>query len=623
VADEIATADPSTTPTEELDKLVIRFAGDSGDGMQLAGSRFTDASALFGNDLATLPSFPAEIRAPAGTLPGVSSFQVQIADFDILTAGDAPDCLVAMNPAALMKNLKDLRQGGTLIVNTDTFDERNLAKAGYDGNPLEDDSLKGYRVIKVPMDDLTKEAVKETGVSGRNTLRSKNFFALGLMAWLFHRPTEPTIQWVEKKFAKLPEVAAANKAAFRAGYTFGVATEATKITFEVKPATLRDGTYTNVNGNTALAWGLIAAAEKANLPLFYGSYPITPASDVLHELSRHKNFGVRTFQAEDEIAGVGAAIGAAFAGNLAVTGSSGPGIALKSESISLAFMLELPMIVLNVQRGGPSTGLPTKPEQSDLLFSLYGRHGESPIPVLAIASPSEAFNMAIEAVRIAIKYMTPVILLSDNQIANGSEPWLLPDLEAIPDIEFGFATKPNGPDGTFLPYLRNIDTFARPWAVPGTPGLEHRIGGLEKESVSGNVSYDPANHQLMTDTRAWKVANIANDIPPLEVDGDEDAELLVLGWGSTFGSIRAAARRARLEGHKVATAHLRNINPLPNNLGDVLRSYDKILIPELNTGQLLKVIRAEYLLNAVGLNKVAGEPFKVTEITEKILEMVK
>ena len=623
MADEIATADPSTTPTEEVDKLVIRFAGDSGDGMQLAGTRFTDASALFGNDLATLPSFPAEIRAPAGTLPGVSSFQVQIADFDILTAGDAPDCLVATNPAALMKNLKDLRQGGTLIVNTDTFDERNLAKAGYVGNPLEDDSLNGYRVIKVPMDDLTKEAVKETGVSGRNVLRSKNFFALGLMAWLFHRPTKPTIEWVEKKFAKLPEVAAANKAAFQAGYTFGVATEATKNTFEVKPAALREGTYTNVNGNTALAWGLIAAAQKANLPLFYGTYPITPASDILHELSRQKNFGVRTFQAEDEIAGAGATIGAAFAGNLAVTASSGPGIALKSESISLAFMLELPMIVINVQRGGPSTGLPTKPEQSDLLFSLYGRHGESPIPVLAIASPSDAFALAIEAVRIAIKYMSPVILLSDNQIANGSEPWLLPDIESIPEIGTVFATKPNGPDGTFLPYMRNVDTFARPWAVPGTPGLEHRIGGLEKESVSGNVSYDPANHQLMTDTRAWKVANIANDIPPLEVDGDQDADLLVLGWGSTFGSIRAAARRARLEGKEVATAHLRYLNPLPNNLGEVLRSYDKILIPELNTGQLLKVIRAEFLLDAVGLNKVAGEPFKVTEITEKILEMVK
>ena len=623
MADEIATADPSSTPTEELEQLVIRFAGDSGDGMQLAGNRFTDASALFGNDLATLPSFPAEIRAPAGTLPGVSSFQVQIADFDILTAGDAPDCLVAMNPAALMKNFKDLRQGGTLIVNTDAFDERNLAKAGYDSNPLEDDTLQGYRVIKVPMDELTKEAVKDTGVSGRNVLRSKNFFALGLMAWLFHRPTKPTIEWVEKKFSKLPDVAAANKAAFQAGYTFGVATEATKNTFAVKPATLAEGTYTNVNGNTALAWGLIAAAQKARMPLFYGTYPITPASDVLHELSRHKNFGVRTFQAEDEIAGVGSAIGAAFAGNLAVTGSSGPGIALKSEGISLCFMLELPMIVINVQRGGPSTGLPTKPEQSDLLFSLYGRHGESPIPVLAIASPSDAFMMAIEAARIAITYMTPVLLLSDNYVANGSEPWLLPDVDAIPTIDVEFATQPNGPDGTFLPYMRNIHTFARPWAVPGTAGLEHRVGGLEKEAISGNVSYDPNNHQLMTDTRAWKVANIANDIPPVEVSGDEDAKILVLGWGSTYGSIRAAARRARMSGVPVATAHLRYMNPMPTNLGEVLRSYDKILIPELNTGQLLKVIRAEFLIDATGLNKVAGEPFKVSEITEKIMEMVK
>jgi 2-oxoglutarate ferredoxin oxidoreductase subunit alpha len=622
VADDIATAEPKTS-TEEPDKLVIRFAGDSGDGMQLAGNRFTDASALFGNDLATLPSFPAEIRAPAGTLPGVSSFQVQIADFDILTAGDAPDCLVAMNPAALMKNLKDLRQGGTLIVNSDAFEERNLAKAGYESNPLEDDLLAGYRVIKVPMDELTKEAVKDSGVSGRDVLRSKNFFALGLMAWLFHRPTKPTIEWVEKKFAKVPEVAAANKAAFQAGYTFGEATEATKNTFEVKPAALREGTYTNVNGNTALAWGLITASQKSGLPLFYGSYPITPASDILHELSRHKNFGVRTFQAEDEIAGVGSAIGAAFAGNLAVTGSSGPGIALKSEAISLCFMLELPMIVINVQRGGPSTGLPTKPEQSDLLFSLYGRHGESPIPVLAIASPSDAYAMAIEAARIAIKYMTPLILLSDNQIANGSEPWLLPNVDEIPPIEVSFATHPNGPDATFLPYMRNVDTFARPWAVPGTAGLEHRIGGLEKEAISGNVSYDPGNHQLMTDTRAWKVANIANDIPPQEVHGDEDADILVLGWGSTFGSVRAAARRVRLEGHKVATTHLRYLNPLPTNLGDVIRSYDKLLIPELNTGQLLKLIRSEFLIDAVGLNKVAGEPFKVSEITEKILEMIK
>jgi 2-oxoglutarate ferredoxin oxidoreductase subunit alpha len=618
LADDTATPNP----TEEIDKLVVRFAGDSGDGMQLAGNRFTDASALFGNDLATLPNFPAEIRAPAGTLPGVSSFQVQIADFDILTAGDQPDCLVAMNPAALMTNLKDLRQGGTLVVNSDAFDERNLAKAGYQSNPLEDDSLKGYRVIKVPMDDLTKEAVKDTGVKGRNVLRSKNLFALGLMAWLFHRPTEPTIDWIEKKFGKKEEVAAANIAAFQAGYNFGVTTEATKNTFEVKPAALDPGTYTNVNGNTALAWGLIAASRKSGLPLFYGTYPITPASDILHELSRHKDFGVRTFQAEDEIAAVGATIGAAFAGSLAVTGSSGPGIALKSEGISLAFMLELPLIIVNVQRGGPSTGLPTKPEQSDLLFSLYGRHGESPLPVLAIATPSEAFVMAIEAARIAVKYMTPVILLSDNAVANASEPWRLPDLDSIPEIDVEYAKHPNGPDGTFLPYMRNVDTFARPWAIPGTAGLEHRVGGLEKDALSGDVSYDPNNHQLMTDTRGWKVANIANDIPQLEINGDEDAEILVLGWGSTFGSIGAAANRSRLEGRKVATAHLRYLNPLPSNLGDLLRSYDKILIPELNTGQLMKVIRAEFLIDAIGLNKVSGEPFKISEIMDKIQEMV-
>ena len=624
VADEIATAEPSTTTkTETLDKVVVRFAGDSGDGMQVAGSRFTDASALFGNDLATLPSFPAEIRAPAGTLPGVSSFQVQIADFDILTAGDSPDCLVAMNPAALKKNLKDLRQGGTLILNTDAFDERNLAKAGYERDPLEDGTLDGFRVIEVPMDDLTKEAVKDTGVSGRSVLRSKNFFALGLLAWLFHRPTQPTIDWANKKFARTPEVAAANVAAFQAGYTFGEATEAAKITFEVKPASLPPGTYTNVNGNTALAWGLIAASKLSGLPLFYGTYPITPASDILHELARHKQFGVRTFQAEDEIAGVGSAIGAAFAGSLGVTGSSGPGIALKSEAISLAFMMELPLIVINVQRGGPSTGLPTKPEQSDLLFSLYGRHGESPIPVLAIASPSDAFELTIEAARIAIKYMTPVLLLSDNQVANGSEPWMLPDVSALAPIDVEFAQHSNGPDGTFLPYMRDIDTFARPWAVPGTAGLEHRIGGLEKEAITGNVSYDPANHQLMTDSRAWKVANIVNDIPDLEVAGDEDAEILVLGWGSTFGSIRAAARRVRLDGGKVATLHLRHLNPMPQNLGEILSRYEKILIPELNTGQLRKVIRAEFLVDAKGLNKVAGEPFKISEITEKIVEMTK
>ncbi|MFP3915043.1 MAG: 2-oxoacid:acceptor oxidoreductase subunit alpha [Actinomycetota bacterium] len=619
---EPSASEPSASTTT-LDRVVIRFAGDSGDGMQVAGARFTDASASFGNDLATLPSFPAEIRAPAGTLPGVSSFQVQIADFDILTAGDAPDCLVAMNPAALRKNLEELKRGGTLIVNTEAFDERNLAKAGYDKSPLEDGSLDGYRVIEVPMESLTKEAVKDSGVSGRDVLRSKNFFALGLLAWLFHRPTEPTIEWAEKKFRNKPEVAAANIAAFKAGYNFGITTDATRVTFEVKPATLPPGTYTNVTGNTALAWGLVAASQAADLPLFYGTYPITPASDILHELSRHKNFGVKTFQAEDEIAAVGSAIGASFAGNLAVTGSSGPGIALKSEGISLAFQAELPMIVVNVQRAGPSTGMPTKPEQSDLLSALYGRHGESPLPVVAAASPSDAFMTAIEAARLAVKYMTPAILLSDNHIANGSEPWLLPDVDDLPDIRVPFATMPNSDQG-FLPYIRDIDTFARPWAIPGTAGMEHRLGGLEKDAITGNVSYDPANHQLMTDSRAWKVANIANDIPPVEVDmaGEKPGDLLVLGWGSTYGSIKAAVRQARNAGQSVDHAHLRHLNPFPSDLGDVLTRYERILIPEMNTGHLLRLIRAEYLIPAVGLNKVAGVPFHITEITDKINDLI-
>lgn len=613
---------PAPTETIKLDRIVIRMAGDSGDGMQLAGARFTDASAAFGNDLSTFPNFPAEIRAPAGTLPGVSSFQVQIADFDILTAGDQPDYLVAMNPAGLKANLADLKQGGTLIVNEEAFDERNLAKAGYESNPITDGSLDGYRLITVPMDTLTKEAVKETGVTGRDVLRSKNFVALGLLAWLFHRPTEPTVEWVNAKFGKKPEVAAANLAAFRAGHTFGEVTEATRVTIEVKPAKLTPGTYTNVTGNITLAWGLIAAAQQAKLPLFYGTYPITPASDILHELSRHKNFGIRTFQAEDEIAGVGAAIGAAFGGSLAVTASSGPGIALKSESISLAFMTELPLVVINVQRGGPSTGLPTKVEQSDLLFSLFGRHGESPIPVIAASSPSDAFETAIEAARLALKYMTPVLLLSDNLIANGSEPWLLPDLDQLPDISVSFTTQPNGPAGEFFPYLRDIDTFARPWAVPGTPGLEHRIGGLEKEAVTGNVSYSPANHQLMTDSRAWKVKNIQNDIPPVAVDADEGAELLVLGWGSTAGAIRAAANRVRGRGKKLAIAHLRHLNPFPANLGEVLAGYRQVLVPELNNGQLRQLIRADFLVPAVGLNKMAGQPFQVGEIETKIMEML-
>ncbi len=621
--------DAEPTDRRTVDKIVIRFAGDSGDGMQVAGSRFTDASAYFGNDLSTLPSFPAEIRAPAGTLPGVSSFQVQIADYDILTAGDAPDCLVAMNPAALRTNLQDLRQGGTLIVNTEAFDERNLAKAGYKANPLEDGLAGMYRVIEAPMDTLTKEAVANSGVTGRDVLRSKNFFALGLLGWLFNRPLQPTIDWVESKFAKKPSVVAANIAALRAGWNFGETTESAKTTFEVRPAALRPGTYTNVTGNTALAWGLIAAAQCAKLPLFYGTYPITPASDILHELSMHKNFGVRTFQAEDEIAAVGAVIGAAFAGNLAVTGTSGPGVALKSEAVSLAINTELPMILIDVQRAGPSTGMPTKVEQADLFIAMFGRHGEAPLPIIAIPTPSEAFELAIEAARIAIKYMTPVILLSDNHVANSSEPWLLPDVEKLPDIDVPFAIglNQNGSGDSdsrlqFLPYERNIETFARPWAIPGTPGLEHRIGGLEKEAVTGNVSYDPDNHQLMTDTRAWKIANIANDIPPVEVRHEDGAEILVLGWGSTYGAIRAAANRLRLKQKPIATAHLRHLNPLPKNLGEVLRSYRTVLIPELNSGQLRLLLRAEYLIDFKGLNKVAGEPFKVGEVEQAVLDLM-
>jgi 2-oxoglutarate ferredoxin oxidoreductase subunit alpha len=614
---------PAGAETEFLEKVVIRFAGDSGDGMQVAGSRFTEASALFGNDLATLPSFPAEIRAPQGTIAGVSSYQVQIADFDILTAGDDPDVLVAMNPAALKANLADVRKNGTIIVNTDAFTERNLAKAEWDHNPLENGDLAGYRVIEVPMETLTKEAVINSGVTGRDALRSKNMLAVGLLAWLFHRPLETSIDWVRSKFANDPAVLEANIAALRGGYNFGVTTEAFTTTFQVQPAQLRPGTYTNISGNMALAWGLLAAGQQAKLPVFYGSYPITPATDILHELAKHKNFGVRTFQAEDEIAAIGSVIGAAFGGSLAITGTSGPGLALKSEGISLAAMTELPMIIIDVQRGGPSTGLPTKPEQSDLLFALFGRHGESPIPVIAAASPSDSFDVAIEAARIALKYMTPVILLSDNNVANGSEPWAIPDIDNLPDLTTHFTTAPNSPDGSFLPYLRDAVTLARPWAVPGTPGLEHRIGGLESEAITGNVSYDTANHQAMTDARAAKIAGIANDIPDLEVDDPDGADLLVLGWGSTFPPIKAAINNLRrTQGTKVARAHLRYLNPFPKNLGEVLGSYKKILIPELNTGQLRYVLRAEYLVPAEGLNKVSAEPFKIAEIREKILEML-
>jgi len=611
---------PPVTDRVKRERVVIRFAGDSGDGMQLAGARFTDASAAFGNDLATLPNFPAEIRAPAGTLPGVSAFQIHIAGSDILTPGDSPDVLVAMNPAALKKNLDDVHPGGVLVINTDSFEERNLAKAGYDTNPLEDGSLDGYNVLTAPMDELTKEAVKDSGVKGREVLRSKNFFALGALAWMFDRPRETTLEWVAEKFAGKPAVVAANTAAFKAGYNYGITTEAfAHTTFEVPAADLPSGTYTNVVGNQTIAWGLIAGAQAAGLPLFYASYPITPASDILHELARHKNFGVKTFQAEDEIAAVGIALGASFVGHLGVTGTSGPGVALKSETISLALMAELPLIIIDVQRGGPSTGLPTKTEQSDLMMAIHGRHGEAPLPVVSASSPGDAFEAAIEACRIAVKYMTPVILLSDGYIGTSSEPWLLPDVEALPTFPTSFATEINHDDG-FMPYLRDPDSLSRPWAVPGTPGLEHRVGGLEKDQLTGNVSYDPANHEAMTILREEKTKAVAKDIPHIDVGADADADLLVIGWGSTYSAILAGVLNSRAKGLKVANVHLRHLNPFPANLGEVLANYPKVLVPELNRGQLSRLLRAEYLTPTISFGKMQGQPFMAAEIEAKIIE---
>jgi 2-oxoglutarate ferredoxin oxidoreductase subunit alpha len=619
---EAPTVDLTEDDVNNVSAVAIRFAGDSGDGMQVAGTRFTEASAIFGNDLATFPSFPAEIRAPAGTIPGVSSFQVQIADSDILTPGDHPDVLVAMNPAALKANIGDLAPAGTIVVNTDGFDERNLAKAGYEANPLTDGSLDAYRILEVPMEELTKEAVKDTGLKGRGVLRCKNFFALGLMAWMFNRPQAPTLDWINKKFGNDEAVRAGNEKAFKAGYYLGETTEMFRETYAVKPAALPPGTYTNVTGNQSLAWGIIAAGQAASLPVFYASYPITPASDILHELSKHRNFGVRTYQAEDEIAAVGAAVGASFAGHLGVTGTSGPGVALKSETISLALMTELPLLIVNVQRGGPSTGLPTKTEQSDLMLAMYGRHGEAPLPIVSISSPSDAFETTVEAARIALKYMTPVLLMSDGYIATSAEPWLLPDVGDLPDISVSFTTQANGEDGVFLPYLRDEETLARPWAIPGTPGLEHRLGGLEKEDGTGNVSYNPQNHEKMTILREEKIAGIAKDIPPIEITEDGDADLLVLGWGSSYGAITAGVRRVRKAGHKVAQVHLRHLNPYPPNLGEVLAGFDRILIPELNRGQLWRLIRAEYLIDAVSYPKVQGRPFKASEIESKIMEVL-
>lgn len=608
---------------ESLHHVVIRFAGDSGDGMQLTGDRFTSASALFGNDLATLPEFPAEIRAPAGTVPGVSSFQVRIADSDITTPGDAPTVLVAMNPAALKADLDRLEKGGLLIVNSDAFTERDLEKAGYTENPLLDDSLRSYRLVEVPMTSLTKTATISLGVKARDAERSKNFFALGLISWLYTRPVETTTKWIAERF-KDPLVRASNEAAFKAGYHFGETTELIDHPFKVPPAHLRAGEYTNVTGNTALAWGVIAAGQLAKLPIFLGSYPITPASDILHELSKHKHFGVRTVQAEDEIAAIGMALGSAFAGHLGVTSTSGPGMALKSETISLAISLELPLLILDIQRGGPSTGLPTKTDAGDLQMALYGRHGESPLPVIAAYSPSHCFFAAIEAVRIALKYRTPVILLSDGYLANGAEPWLLPNIDELPDISVPFATELNhvADDGTneFWPYLRDPETLARPWAIPGTPKLMHRIGGIEKEDGSGNINYTPQNHQRMIHLRAEKIAGIANDIPLAGISGDEDASTCVLGWGSTWGAITEAVMRLREDGTKVASVHLTHLNPLPKNLGEILHRFKTVLVPELNSGQLCRLIRSEYLIDARSISKVQGIPFTAGELVIAIKE---
>jgi 2-oxoglutarate ferredoxin oxidoreductase subunit alpha len=609
-------------PVEQLDRVIIRFAGDSGDGMQLTGGRFTSETALMGNDLSTLPDFPAEIRAPAGSLPGVSGFQIHFSDHDILTPGDAPNVLVAMNPAALRTNLKDLPKGGTLIVNRDAFTDRNLQKAGYTANPLDDGSLDDYHVHEVPLTSLTLEALKDVDVTKREAERSKNMFALGLMSWLYTRPTEGTIAFIERKFAAKPAIAEANTRAFKAGWAFGETSEGFATQYEVAPAQLPPGTYRNITGNQALALGLIAASVQSKLPLFLSAYPITPASDILHDLARHKNFGVRTFQAEDEIGAVGAALGASFGGSLGVCTSSGPGVVLKMETIGLAVALELPLVILDIQRAGPSTGMPTKPEQADLLLVMFGRNAESPVPVIAATTPGGCFGAAIEAARIALKYRTPVFLLSDAYLANGSEPWLLPDVESLPDISIEFATQPNV-DGAFMPYQRDSETLARQWAIPGTPGLEHRIGGLEKEDVTGNVSYDPDNHDHMVRLRARKVAGIAADIPELEVDDpDGEAELLVLGWGGTYGPIQSAARRVRREGKKVAHAHLMHLNPMPRNTGEVLARYEKVLVPEMNLGQLLKLVRAEFLVDAAGYNRVRGLPFRSDELAEAMEAML-
>lgn len=601
-----------------IDKAVIRFCGDSGDGMQITGSQFTNTVALYGNDLATFPDFPAEIRAPAGTLPGVSGFQVQFASNDVFTPGDVVDVLVAMNPAALKMNQADLKTNGILIINLDDFKETDLRKAQMTTNPLEDHSLDGYRVFPVELTKLTRASLKDLGLDAKSADRCKNFFALGMCYWLYNRSMEPTLRWLNDKFKKNPALIQANRMAMQAGYSYCEATEAFQITYEIPPAKLEPGVYRNISGNAALALGFVAASRQSGLPLFLGSYPITPASDILHELSNYKDFGVTTFQAEDEIAAITSAIGASYGGALAMTTTSGPGMALKTEAIGLAIAVELPLVICDIQRGGPSTGLPTKTEQADLLQALFGRNSEAPVPVLAASTPGDCFWVALEASRIAIKYMVPVILLSDGYLANGAEPWKIPTVADLPEIPVHFETNPAG----FHPYRRNPVTLARPWAVPGTPGLEHRIGGLEKQDVTGNVNYEPLNHEHMVRLRAAKVEAIASDIPDAVPEGDPSGDLLIVAWGSTRGPITAALRTAREKGHRIGHVHLRHLNPLPKNLGELLKRYNKILVPEMNMGQLLWVLRAKYLVNAHGYNKIQGKPFKQLEIEHKIEELL-
>jgi 2-oxoglutarate/2-oxoacid ferredoxin oxidoreductase subunit alpha len=603
---------------ETIDKAVIRFCGDSGDGMQITGSQFTNTVALYGNDLATFPDYPAEIRAPAGTLPGVSGFQVHFSSSNVYTPGDSVDVLIAMNPAALKMNLADLKTNGILIVNSDDFKETDLRKAQIAVSPLEDHSLDGYRLFAVELTKLTRAALKDVGLDAKSMDRCKNFFALGMCYWLYNRSMEPTLRWLDDKFKTKPQLVSANKLAMQAGYSFCEATEAFQISYEIPPAKLSPGTYRNISGNAALALGFVAASQQAGIPLFLGSYPITPASDILHELSMYKDFGVTTFQAEDEIAAVSSAIGASYTGALAITTTSGPGMALKTEAIGLAVAVELPLVICDIQRGGPSTGLPTKTEQADLLQAMYGRNSEAPVPVLAPSSPGDCFWIALEASRIAIKYMVPVIVLSDGYLANGAEPWKVPTVAELPQIPVHFETNPEG----FLPYKRNPSTLARPWAIPGTPGLEHRVGGIEKQDVTGNINYEPLNHEHMVRTRAEKVEGIAQDIPDIVPEGDQSGDLLIVAWGSTAGPITAAMKPMREKGHRIGHVHLRYLNPLPRNLGDILKRYKKVLVPEMNMGQLVMILRAKFLVDAESYGKIQGKPFKQSEIEAKIEELL-